>query len=104
MRRGHGASRGCATPRRRPWRLLPFLALHGWSSCGADVTVVVGAFQEDGRFTLDNIRSSSQHAADGAVEERRAVGCAAPSVGAVFGAFLAYLIVIRRPTACSAAW
>ena len=61
------------------------------------ITVVVGAFQESGRFTLLNIRALFTPARSPCLEERRALRDQ-PVVGAVLGGFLAYLVVLRPAT------
>lgn len=78
--------------------LLPFLAYLAVFLLVPTVTVLVGAFQEQGRFTLDNLRELGSGAALSALWKSVLLSGSTAVVGAVFGALLAYLIVGSRPT------
>jgi putative spermidine/putrescine transport system permease protein len=82
-----------------PWAaLLPFLGFLLVFLVVPTVTVIVGAFQGAGGFTLDNISGLFTDAALTVLWRSVVLSAVSAVVGAVFGAFLAYLIVGRPPT------
>ena len=97
---GHKPTAGAGRPRGRvgDWLpLTPFLAFLTVFLIVPTVTVVVGAFQGDGGFTLGNVRAlTSQPAIDALTNSILLAGSTAV-IGAVLGALLAYLIVTLGP-------
>jgi putative spermidine/putrescine transport system permease protein len=82
--------------RAAPWAgLLPFLVYLLVFLVVPTITVVVGAFQEDGRFSLSNIRALFDSTLLTVLWRSVLLSGVSAVVGAVFGAFLAYLIVTR---------
>ena len=81
-----------------PWTaLLPFLLFLLVFLVVPTVTVVVGAFQEDGGFTLANIQALFTATTLTVLWKSVVLSAVSAVVGAVFGAFLAYLVVTRSP-------
>jgi putative spermidine/putrescine transport system permease protein len=81
-----------------PWAaLLPFLGYLLVFLVVPTVTVIVGAFQDDSGFTLDNITALGESAALTVLWRSVLLSAVSAAVGAVFGAFLAYLVVTRSP-------
>lgn len=79
-----------------PWTaLLPFLVYLLVFLVVPTVTVIVGAFQGDQGFTLDNISALFEPAALTVLWKSLVLSGTSAAVGAVFGAFLAYLVVTR---------
>jgi putative spermidine/putrescine transport system permease protein len=79
-----------------PWAaLLPFLLFLAVFLLVPTVTVIVGAFQEDGRFTLVNIQALFQSTTLTVLWKSLVLSGVSSVVGAVFGGFLAYLVVTR---------
>ncbi len=82
-----------------PWTaLLPFLVYLLVFLVVPTVTVIVGAFQGAGGFTLDNIRALFETATLTVLWKSVVLSATSAAVGAVFGAFLAYLVVTRPAT------
>jgi putative spermidine/putrescine transport system permease protein len=82
-----------------PWAaLLPFLVFLLVFLVVPTVTVIVGAFQDDSGFTLDNIAALFESAALTVLWRSVLLSATSAVVGAVFGAFLAYLVVTRPAT------
>jgi putative spermidine/putrescine transport system permease protein len=82
-----------------PWAgLLPFLAYLAIFLVVPTVTVIVGAFQSDAGFTLDNLQGLFEPAALSVMWRSVLLSATSAVVGAVFGSFLAYLIVLRPAT------
>ena len=82
----------------RPWAaLLPFLLFLLVFLVVPTVTVVVGAFQEDGHFSLTNIQALFTSTALTVLWKSVVLSSVSALVGAVFGSFLAYLVVTRSP-------
>jgi putative spermidine/putrescine transport system permease protein len=82
-----------------PWAaLLPFLGFLLVFLVVPTITVIVGAFQGAGGFTLDNISGLFTDAALTVLWRSVVLSAVSALVGAVFGAFLAYLIVGRPAT------
>jgi putative spermidine/putrescine transport system permease protein len=77
--------------------LLPFFGYLTIFLLIPTVTVVIGAFQEDGRFSTINIETLFDPAPLRALWNSILVSGATALIGAVFGALLAYLIVVRSP-------
>ncbi|HET9760307.1 MAG TPA: ABC transporter permease subunit [Nocardioidaceae bacterium] len=73
--------------------LLPFLLYLTVFLLVPTVTVVVGAFAENGRFTLANITALADPVALTALRTSVLLSAVSAVIGAVFGAVLAYLIV-----------
>jgi putative spermidine/putrescine transport system permease protein len=79
-----------------PWAaLLPFLAYLLVFLVVPTVTVIVGAFQDDGGFTLANIRALFAGPVLTVLWKSLLLSATSAAVGAAFGGFLAYLIVTR---------
>ena len=88
---------------RRGAGCCPFLVYLSVFLLVPTITVVVGAFQEDGRFTLANINALfSSTLAHGALDQHRAVGRQRRASARCFGALLAYLVVTRPPNSLAA--
>ncbi len=82
-----------------PWLgLSPFLLFLLVFLVVPTITVIVGAFQESGRFTLLNIRALFTPALLTVLWKSVVLSATSSVVGAVFGGFLAYLIVLRPAT------
>lgn len=82
-----------------PWAgLLPFLTYLVVFLVVPTVTVIVGAFQEDGRFSLANIAALADGTAVAALWRSVVLSGVSAAVGAVLGSFLAYLVVTRPVT------
>lgn len=82
-----------------PWAgLLPFLAYLAIFLVVPTVTVIVGAFQGNGGFTLDNLQGLFEPATLAVMWRSVLLSGTSAVVGAVFGAFLAYLIVTQPAT------
>ncbi len=96
------STEGAAARRRAglaPWLgLLPFLLFLLVFLVVPTLTVVFGAFQEDGRFTLVNITTLFTPALLSVLWKSVVLSAVSSVAGAVFGAFLAYLVVIRPAT------
>ena len=85
--------------RAAPWAgLAPFLLYLLVFLLAPTVTVVVGAFQEDGRFSLVNITALFGRTLLTVLWKSVVLSGVSAVVGAVLGAFLAYLIVTRPST------
>ncbi len=79
-----------------PWAaLLPFLGYLLVFLVVPTVTVIVGAFQDDSGLTLDNISALFESAALTVLWRSVLLSATSALVGAVFGGFLAYLVVTR---------
>ncbi len=79
-----------------PWAaLLPFLGDLLDFLVVPTVTVIVGAFQDDSGLTLDNISALFESAALTVLWRSVLLSATSALVGAVFGGFLAYLVVTR---------
>ncbi len=80
-----------------PWAaLLPFLLFLLVFLVVPTVTVVVGAFQGDeGGFTLDNLVALFEPAALTVLWKSLVLSASSAIIGALFGAYLAYLVVTR---------
>ncbi len=82
-----------------PWLgLSPFLLFLLVFLVVPTITVIVGAFQESGRFTLLNIRALFTPALLTVLWKSVVLSATSSLVGAVFGGFLAYLVVLRPAT------
>jgi putative spermidine/putrescine transport system permease protein len=82
-----------------PWLgLSPFLLYLLVFLVVPTLTVIVGAFAEDGRFSLVNIRSLFDGSQLALLWRSVLLSAASAAVGAVFGGFLAYLVVTRPAT------
>jgi putative spermidine/putrescine transport system permease protein len=82
-----------------PWlALLPFLVYLLVFLVAPTVTVMVGAFQEDGRFTTANVEALFSGTALRVLRTSLLLSATSALVGAVFGGFLAYLVVTRPAT------
>ena len=79
-----------------PWlALLPFLLYLLVFLVVPTLTVVAGAFQEDGRFSLVNVQELFSSTLLTVLWKSIVLSLSSALVGAVFGSFLAYLIVLR---------
>ena len=78
--------------------LLPFLLYLLVFLVVPTVTVVVGAFQGANGFTLDNIAALFERTTLSVLWKSLVLSGVSSVVGAVLGAFLAYLIVLRPAT------
>ena len=78
--------------------LLPFLAYLGIFLLVPTVTVVVGAFQEDGRFSTANIEALFGETALRTLWNSLVLSGSTALIGAVAGAVLSYLIVTAPPS------
>ncbi|CAN5435493.1 ABC transporter permease subunit [soil metagenome] len=82
-----------------PWAgLLPFLLFLLVFLLAPTITVVVGAFQEDGRFSLVNINELFSSTLLTVLWKSVVLSGVSAVFGAVLGAFLSYLIVTRPAT------
>lgn len=87
------------TARLTPWAaLLPFLVYLLVFLVVPTVTVIVGAFQGESGVTLDNIQALGSRAATTVLWRSLLLSATSAAVGAVLGAFLAYLVVTRPAT------
>jgi putative spermidine/putrescine transport system permease protein len=91
--------------RRRTWRgltpwlgLTPFLLFLLVFLLVPTVTVVVGAFAENGRPSLVNVQALFDQSQLTQLERSVVLSAVSAVVGAVFGGFLAYLVVTRPAT------
>ena len=87
-----------ATLARPSLALIPFLAYLTVFLLVPTVTVVIGAFQEDGRFSLVNIEALFEPAVLRTLWSSILLSGSTAVIGAVFGALLAYLIVTAPAT------
>lgn len=78
--------------------LVPFLAYLSIFLVIPTVTVVAGAFAEDGRFSLANVRTLGAAAPMQALWNSVVLSGTSALIGAVFGALLAYLVVTMPTT------
>jgi putative spermidine/putrescine transport system permease protein len=78
--------------------LIPFLGYLTVFLLIPTVTVVIGAFQEDGRFSTVNIEALFSAAALRTLWNSIVLSGSTAVIGAVFGALLAYLIVTAPAT------
>lgn len=78
--------------------LLPFLAYLTIFLLVPTVNVVLGAFQEDGRPSLANVRALFDAAPLQALWKSIVLSGSTAVIGAVFGAALAWLVVSAAPT------
>ena len=78
--------------------LLPFLVYLTIFLLVPTVTVVVGAFQEDGSFSTANIEALFSEAALRTLWNSVVLSATTAAIGAVLGALLAYLVVTAPPT------
>ncbi len=78
--------------------LTPFLAYLVVFLLIPTITVVVGAFQENGRFTFANIRSLGSATVMTTLWKSLVLAGSTALIGAALGALLAYLVVTRPPT------
>jgi len=82
-----------------PWAgLLPFLVYLLIFLVTPTITVIVGAFQENGRFSLANIQALFDSTLLTVLWRSVLLSAGSALIGAVFGGFLAYLIVGRPAT------
>ena len=79
--------------------LLPFLVYVGIFLLIPTVTVVIGAFQDEGgSFSLEKIRALGAETPMRALRESLVLSFASAAVGAVLGALLTYLVASAPPT------
>ena len=78
--------------------LLPFLVYLTIFLLVPTVTVVVGAFQEDGSFSTANIEALFSEAALRTLWNSVVLSATTAVIGAVLGSLLAYLVVTAPPT------
>ncbi|HEU4511510.1 MAG TPA: ABC transporter permease subunit [Nocardioidaceae bacterium] len=78
--------------------LLPFLGYLTIFLLIPTVTVVVGAFQEDGSFSTANIEALFSETALRTLWNSMLLSGSTAVIGAVFGAVLSYLVVTAAPT------
>jgi putative spermidine/putrescine transport system permease protein len=78
--------------------LLPFLGYLTVFLLVPTITVVVGAFQEEGRFSTTNVGALFSPAAFRALWNSLLLSGSTALIGAVFGALLAYLVVTAPAT------
>jgi putative spermidine/putrescine transport system permease protein len=78
--------------------LLPFLGYVFVFLLIPTITVIVGAFQEDGAFSLVNIRALGDGAALSALWKSVLLSGSTAVLGASLGALLTYLVVTSPPT------
>jgi putative spermidine/putrescine transport system permease protein len=82
-----------------PWAaLLPFLGYLLIFLVVPTITVIVGAFQDDSGFTMGNISALFSDTVLTALWKSVLLSGTSAVVGAVFGAFLAYLVATRPPS------
>jgi putative spermidine/putrescine transport system permease protein len=90
---------GSRLSRLAPWAgLLPFLVYLLIFLVTPTITVVVGAFQENGRFSLVNIQALFDSTLLTVLWRSVVLSACSAVIGAIFGGFLAYLIVGRPAT------
>lgn len=77
--------------------LVPFLVFVTVFLFVPTITVIVGAFQDDNGFTLDNLRYLGSKAAVEALKGSILVSASSAVVGAVIGALVAYVISTGKP-------
>jgi putative spermidine/putrescine transport system permease protein len=78
--------------------LLPFLGYLFVFLLIPTITVVVGAFQEDGAFSFVNIEALFSDAAVSALWKSIFLSGSTAVIGATLGALLSYLVVTSAPT------
>ncbi len=78
--------------------LLPFLAYLTVFLLVPTVTVVIGAFQEDGRFSMTNVEALFGETARRTLWNSLVLSGSTAVIGATFGAILCYLVVSAPPT------
>jgi putative spermidine/putrescine transport system permease protein len=78
--------------------LLPFLAYLTVFLLVPTVTVVIGAFQEDGRFSMTNVEALFGETARRTLWNSLVLSGSTAAIGAVLGAILCYLVVSAPPT------
>jgi putative spermidine/putrescine transport system permease protein len=78
--------------------LVPFLAFLLVFMVVPTITVIVGAFQGNGGFTLDNIGGLFESTTLSVLWKSLVLSATSAVVGALFGGFLAYLVVTRPAT------
>jgi putative spermidine/putrescine transport system permease protein len=78
--------------------LLPFFAYLTLFLLIPTVTVVVGAFQEDGAFSMTNVEALFGETARRTLWNSLVLSGSTAVIGAVFGAILCYLVVSAPPT------
>ncbi len=78
--------------------LVPFLAYVTIFLLVPTGAVVLGAFQEEGQFTLGNITTLADGAAFSALWKSVVLSASTAAIGAVMGALLAWLVVSAPPT------
>lgn len=78
--------------------LVPFLGYLTVFLLIPTITVVVGAFQEDGRFSLVNIRTLFSATVTTALWHSIVLSASTAVIGALLGALLCYLVVTAPPT------
>ena len=78
--------------------LLPFLAYVTIFLVIPTITVIIGAFGENGHFSLTNIAALGGSAAVGPLVSSLILSASTAAIGAVLGALLAYLVVTRPET------
>ncbi len=82
-----------------PWAgLLPFLGYLLIFLVVPTITVIVGAFQENGHFTLVNIQALFTDTTLTVLRRSVVLSATSALVGAFFGSFLAYLVATRPAT------
>src|SRR3954462_14680839 len=82
-----------------PWLgVAPFLAYLAVFLVVPTITVVVGAFAEDGRPSLVNVQGLFDHSQLTQLTRSVVLSAVSAVVGAGFGGFLAYLVVTRPAT------
>jgi putative spermidine/putrescine transport system permease protein len=77
--------------------LTPFLAFLTVFLLVPTITVVIGAFQGDGGFTLGNVRALTSEPAVNALKNSLWLSGSTAVIGATLGALLAYLVVTLGP-------
>jgi len=78
--------------------LLPFLAYLAVFLLVPMIAVLLGAFQEEGRPSLTNLRALTSDAVVGALWKSVLLSGSTAVLGAVFGALLAWLVASAPPT------
>jgi putative spermidine/putrescine transport system permease protein len=78
--------------------LVPFLGYLAIFLMVPTITVVVGAFQEQGRFSLVNIQTLFSSTVMKALWHSVVLSAASAVIGALLGAILCYLVVASPPT------
>lgn len=77
--------------------LVPFLVYLGIFLVVPTVAVLIGAFQEQGAFSLENIRALGKDAAVSALWKSILLSTSTAVLGAVLGAVLAWLVASASP-------